>query len=39
MSGYDIREYIAQDNPDAADRLITEIFDLIRDLVAFPHQC
>jgi toxin ParE1/3/4 len=49
MSGYalhpeaftdldDIREYIAEDNPGAADRVITEIFDGIRELVAFPHQ-
>jgi plasmid stabilization system protein ParE len=49
MSGYalhpeafgdldDIREYIAQDNPDAADRVITEIFDGIRALVAAPLQ-
>ena len=34
----DIRAYIAQDNPDAADRLITEIFDTIRALVPFPSQ-
>ena len=33
-----IREYIAEDSPDAADRVITEIFDGIRALVAFPHQ-
>jgi toxin ParE1/3/4 len=33
-----IREYIAEDNPDAADRVITEIFDRIRALVTFPHQ-
>ena len=32
----DIREYIAEDNPDAADRVITEIFDGIRALVAAP---
>ena len=49
MSGYalhpeayadldDIRGYIAHDNPDAADRLITEIFDAIRGLVPFPGQ-
>jgi toxin ParE1/3/4 len=49
MSGYalhpeafvdldDIREQIAEDNPDAADRVIAEIFDGIRGLVAFPHQ-
>ena len=46
MSGYalhpeaytdldEIRDYIAQDNPDAAGRVITEIFDGIRLLVAF----
>jgi plasmid stabilization system protein ParE len=34
----DIRAYIAQDNPDSADRMIKEIFDEIRALVAFPHQ-
>ena len=34
----DIRGYIAQDNPDAADRVITEIFDAIRALVPFHHQ-
>jgi toxin ParE1/3/4 len=34
----EIREYIAEDNPDAADRVITEIFEGIRALVAFPHQ-
>ena len=33
-----IREHIAEDNPDAAERVITEIFDGIRALVAFPHQ-
>jgi toxin ParE1/3/4 len=33
-----IREYIAEDNPDAADRIITEIFDGIRALVLFPDQ-
>jgi plasmid stabilization system protein ParE len=32
----EIRGYIAQDNPDAADRVITEIFDAIRGLVRFP---
>jgi len=47
MSGYalhpeafsdldDIRAHIAEDNPDAADRVITEIFDGIRALPAFP---
>ena len=34
----DIRYYIAQENPDAADRVISEIFDTLRGLVAFPHQ-
>ncbi len=48
MSGYalhpeafadldDIRESIAKDNPDAADRVIIEIFDSLRALVQFPH--
>jgi len=30
--------YIAQDNPDAADRVITEIFNAIRALVRFPDK-
>ena len=34
----DIRGYIAQQNPEAADRGITEIFDAIRGLVPFLHQ-
>jgi plasmid stabilization system protein ParE len=34
----DIREHIAEDNPDAADRVITEIFDGIRALLAFPTR-
>lgn len=34
----EIREYIAEDAPDAADRTITEIFDGIRALVEFPNQ-
>ena len=49
MSGYalhpeavadldEIREYIAEGSPDAADRVITEIFDAIRALVPFPDQ-
>jgi plasmid stabilization system protein ParE len=49
MSGYalhpeaftdldNIREHIAQDSPDAADRVITEIFDGFRSLAAFPYQ-
>ena len=33
----EIREYVAKDNPDAADRLIMEIFDEIRAMVQFPH--
>lgn len=33
-----IREYIAEDSPDAADRVVTEIFDAIRALVCFPDQ-
>ena len=33
-----IRYYIAQENPDAADRVMSEIFDTLRSLVAFPHQ-
>jgi plasmid stabilization system protein ParE len=34
----DIRGYIAEDSPDAADRIIKEIFDAIRGLVPFPNQ-
>ncbi|MBK5291516.1 MAG: type II toxin-antitoxin system RelE/ParE family toxin [Acidobacteriia bacterium] len=34
----EIREHIAEDSPDAAGRVITEIFDGIRALVTFPHQ-
>ena len=34
----EIRSYIAEDNPDAADRVITEVFQKIRGLVEFPHQ-
>jgi toxin ParE1/3/4 len=34
----EIRQYIAEDNPDAADRMITEIFDGIRALAAHPDQ-
>jgi toxin ParE1/3/4 len=32
------RAYIAEDNPDAADRMVDEIFDRIRQLVPFPDQ-
>ena len=34
----DIRDHIAQENPDAADRIMAEIFDAIRGLVTFPHR-
>src|SRR5713101_1666251 len=34
----DIRDFIARENPDAADRLMSEIFDTIRGLVSFPHR-
>ena len=34
----DMRDYIAQGNPDAADRLMSKIFDAIRGLVPFPHR-
>ena len=34
----DIRYDLAEENPDAADRVISEIFDTLRGLVAFPHQ-
>jgi plasmid stabilization system protein ParE len=49
MSGYElhpeayndleaIREYIAEDNPTAAARVIVDIFDAIRALVPFPRK-
>jgi plasmid stabilization system protein ParE len=34
----DIRDYIARENPDAADRVMVEIFSAIRALVPFPNQ-
>jgi plasmid stabilization system protein ParE len=34
----EIRDYIAQENLDAADRVMSEIFDAIRGLVPFPHR-
>ena len=34
----EIREYMAQDNPEAADRVIEEIFEAFRALVAFPQR-
>ena len=33
----EIWEYIADENPEAADRLIEEIFAAIRSLVPFPY--
>jgi plasmid stabilization system protein ParE len=49
MSGYtlhseafddidEIRAFIAEDDPDAADRVVTAIFDRICALVQLPHQ-
>lgn len=32
----EIRDYIAQDSPDAADRVIDEIFDCFERLAQFP---
>ena len=32
------RDFIAQENPDAADRVMSEIFDVTRGLVSFPHR-
>lgn len=34
----EIGEHIAEDSPEAADRVVTEIFDSIRALIPFPHQ-
>ena len=34
----DIRYYLAQENPDAADRVMADIFDSLRRVVRFPHQ-
>jgi plasmid stabilization system protein ParE len=34
----EIRAYIAEDDPDAADRVVTAIFERIRALVQLPHQ-
>ncbi|MGA8027975.1 MAG: type II toxin-antitoxin system RelE/ParE family toxin [Bryobacteraceae bacterium] len=33
-----IRAYIAEDNPDAADRMVNEVFDRIRLLAQLPNQ-
>jgi plasmid stabilization system protein ParE len=34
----EVRAYIAEDNPAAADRVVNEIFDRIRQLVPVPDQ-
>jgi toxin ParE1/3/4 len=34
----EIWDYIAANNPEAADRVITEILDAIRAVVSFPHS-
>jgi len=34
----EIRAYIAEDNPGAADRVVNEIFDCIRSLAKLPNQ-
>lgn len=34
----EIWEFIAQDSPDAADRIREEIYASIQSLVSFPHQ-
>jgi len=34
----EIRAYIADDNPDAADRLVTELFERIRQLTQFSNE-
>lgn len=34
----EIRAYIAEDNPDAADRTVNEIFNRLRQLTHFPQQ-
>jgi plasmid stabilization system protein ParE len=34
----EIREYLAARSPDSADRVVTEIFTAIRNLVPFPHR-
>jgi plasmid stabilization system protein ParE len=34
----EIWEFIAQDNPEAADRVREEIYDAMQALVRFPHQ-
>jgi toxin ParE1/3/4 len=34
----EIRAYIAEDSPNAADRMVNEIFDRLRLLTQFPNQ-
>jgi plasmid stabilization system protein ParE len=34
----EIRDYIAQADTDAADRVMLELFDMLRSLVPFPNQ-
>lgn len=34
----EIWDYIAEDNPDAAGRIIADIFESLQTLTAFPHQ-
>jgi toxin ParE1/3/4 len=34
----EIRAYIAEDGPDAADRVVNEIFDRLRLIVQVPNQ-
>jgi plasmid stabilization system protein ParE len=34
----EIWEFVAAENLDAADRLVAEISEAVRQLVAFPHQ-
>ena len=34
----EIWDYIAEDNPDAADRTVADIFESLQTLVRFPHQ-
>ena len=34
----EIWDYIAEDNPDAADRAVADIFESLQTLVTFPHQ-
>jgi plasmid stabilization system protein ParE len=34
----EITDFIADDNPDAADKVLTEILNALASLVRFPHQ-